>query len=101
MWPILILVFGAMISMICLSGWLAYERSKSTYTGISGLYRSEHNSQASLTQIRSDIDDSAILLRDFLLDSKFSASTAKDQLEQLRMSTNFHLQLLDRLIPGP
>lgn len=100
-WPILIVGFGALISLIGLSGWLAYERSKSTYTGISGLYRLEHDSQASLTQIRSDIDQSAILLRDFLLDSKFSATTAKDELEQLRSSTTYHLQLLDSLIPAP
>ncbi len=100
-WPILILGFGALISLIGLSGWLAYARSKSTYTGISGLYRSEHDSQASLTQIRSDIDQSAILLRDFLLDSKFSTQTATAELAQLRNSTDYHLQFLDRLIPPP
>jgi signal transduction histidine kinase len=97
----LILGFGALISLIGLSGWLAYARSKSTYTGISGLYRSEHDLQSSLTQIRSDIDRSAILLRDFLLDSKFSAETAKAELARLRVSTDRQLLLLNRLIPVP
>jgi signal transduction histidine kinase len=99
-WPILIVGFGALISLIGLSGWLAYARSKSTYAGISELYRSEHDSQASLTQIRSDIDRSAILLRDFLLDAKLSADTARAEMRQLRTSTDNHLRLLDRLIPS-
>lgn len=98
-WPILILGFGALISLIALSGWLAYARSKSTYAAISRLYRSEHDSQTSLVQIRSDIDRSAILLRDFLLDSKMSADTAKAEMAQLQASTDHHLALLDRLIP--
>jgi signal transduction histidine kinase len=99
-WPILIFGFGALISLIGLSGWLTYTRSKSTYAGISGLYRSEHHLQASLTQIRSDIDRSAILLRDFLLDSKFSTGTAKAELATLRASADRELQLLNRLIPA-
>lgn len=97
----MIVGFGSLISLIGLSGRLAYTRSKSTYTGISGLYRSEHDLQASLTQIRSDIDRSAILLRDFLLDSKFSADTAKAELADLRISTDTQLRLLNRLIPAP
>ncbi|MFL6446999.1 MAG: sensor histidine kinase [Bryobacteraceae bacterium] len=99
-WPILIIGFGALISLIGLSGWLAYARSKSTYAGISELYRSEHDLQASLTQIRSDIDRSAILLRDFLLDSRLSADRASTEMRQIRTSTDDHLRLLQRLMPS-
>src|SRR6185312_15292378 len=99
-WPILIVGFGALISLIGLSGWLAYARSKSTYAGISEFYRSEHDSQKALTQIRSDIDRSAILLRDFLLDVKLSAAAAKLEMAELRTSTEDQLNQLQHLIPS-
>ncbi len=82
-----------------LSGWLAYQRAKSTYSGISELYETEHKTQESLAQIRYDIDTSAILLRDLLLDQKLSVGSAKAELARLRVSTQNQLALLDQLVP--
>lgn len=42
---------GALMSLISRSGWPAYTRSKSPHTGMSSLYRSQHDLQGSLTQI--------------------------------------------------
>ena len=98
-WPILLVGFGALISLIGLSGWLAYVRAKSTYVGISELYEAEHRTQESLTQIRAEIDKSAILLRDFLLDPKLPANSAAAELEKMRISTEVQLSHLNRLVP--
>ncbi len=98
-WPILLLGFGALIALVGLSGWLAYQRAKSTYSGVSELYETEHKTQESLTQIRYDIDTSAILLRDLLLDQKISVGSAKAELARLRASTQNQLALLDQFVP--
>lgn len=99
-WPILIVGFGALIALIGLSGWLAYVGTNSTYTGISKLYETEYRTEESLTQIRAEIDQSAILLRDFLLDPKLPVEVAKSELDQIRASTQNHLLLLNRLVPS-
>lgn len=98
-WPILLVGFGALITIIGLSGWLAYVRAKSTYTGISQLYEAEHQTQQSLTHIQVEIDKSAILLRDFMLDRKFKASDARSELEKMSAATREELTLLSRLVP--
>jgi len=99
-WPILTVGFGALIAVLALSGWLAFQRSTTTYTGISELYESEHEAQLSLTSVRSNITASAILFRDFLIDEKLSADAARSQMNQLQLSTETELMHLDRLTPG-
>jgi signal transduction histidine kinase len=99
-WPILCLAFGALIALIALSGWLGYNRSKSTYRQVSQLYAAEYEVQESLAAVRSNIASSAVLVRDFLLGSALSTATAGDELKQLRKSTEVQLILLQHLVPN-
>lgn len=100
-WPILCLGFGALIAVIALSGWLALVRSRSTYNRISGLYAAEHDFQRALGGVRFDIAQSAILLRDFLLDPNLKSDGARSEVDRLSQSTQDHMRELERLIPAP
>jgi signal transduction histidine kinase len=100
-WPVLCVGFGALVAVIAMSGWLALVRSKSTYAGISGLYAAEYDFQKSLAAVRSNISQSAILLRDFLLDPSLSAESARSQIHQMRASTDGQLHQLEQLIAKP
>lgn len=67
LWPILVIGFSTLLFLIGASGWLSFERSRETYSAISEMYTRQHAAQESLSSIRSDISQSAILLRDYLL----------------------------------
>jgi hypothetical protein len=98
-WPILAIGFGALVALVALSGWLAFVRATTTYSGISDLHDVEHQTKEALTSLRSDTALSAILIRDFLLDPRSSVSNTRAELDRLRSKTTADLSRLQKLIP--
>lgn len=98
-WPILALGFGALVALVALSGWLTFLRATSTYAGISDLHDAEHQTEETLTTLRSNIAVSAVLVRDFLLDPNSSVNSTRVELDRLRAETAADLSRLQNLIP--
>lgn len=98
-WPIILLGFSCLIVLIGLSGYFAFIRASRTYSGISNLYQSEHDTQESLSAIRADIAESAILLRDFLLDPAVDVGGARVEMEQQHNAAESELRHLRELLP--
>ncbi len=98
-WPILLLGFGCLVILIGLSGWLAFVRAGNTYSGISKSYQSEHEVQDTLSGIRAEISDSAILLRDFLLDPHPAGPVALAEMERQHRAAAADLTRLHDLLP--
>jgi signal transduction histidine kinase len=67
-WPVLIFAFGLMLLLMAGSAVSNWRQSELLFDKWEGLTRSYQDSERSLQQIRSDVQVSGLLVRDFLLD---------------------------------
>jgi len=98
LWPVLIFGFGTLVILVALSGVSAMRRASESYAGISSLYESERRGEQALGRVRSDVQVSAITVRDFLLETSVSPDAARRQMHRLRQSAVAELDTLTGLI---
>lgn len=94
-WAALIAGFGGLIILIALSGFEALHRAATITGRMSQAYQNNLVVEKDLSDIRSQLQTSAILVRDYLLDrSAGPYSGSPDVLRSLRASVNEELQRL-------
>jgi len=99
--PVLGLGFGTLVALMALLGVGSFRRAEQIHREIDSANQSYRRSERALNEIRSSIHESAILIRDFLLDpSHLTADLHRRQLADLRSGMNKDLADLERLV-GP
>ena len=100
-WAALIIGFGSLIVLIALSGFEALARARTISGRISQAYQNNLAVEKDLADIRSQLQTSAILVRDYLLDRSNGPNTASAQrLARLRNSVGEEAARLERRIPA-
>jgi signal transduction histidine kinase len=98
-WPVLIFAFSAMLLLMGVSAAFNWRQSELLFDKWQGLTRSYQDSEQSLQQIRSDVQVSGLLARDFLLDPSDSrADTYKKRLLENRTEMAKQLARLEETI---
>lgn len=97
-WPIVVLGFGCLVTLIAISGWIALTGASRTYAGISALHDAEHRTEQAFSALRSNLQISAIVIRDYLLDPNASVSNTRDQLRQRQSATSAEFEELRALM---
>jgi signal transduction histidine kinase len=98
-WPVLIFAFSVMLLLMAFSAVSNWRQTGLLFDKWEGLTRSYQNSEQSLQQIRSDVQVSGLLVRDFLLDpSDPRADTYKKRLLENRAEMAKQLALLESTI---
>ena len=96
-WPILAVSFGTLIVLIALSGGGALRRAQEIFAEISTLHGNYRRSERVLSQVRSEIHLSGVLVRDYLLDpSNIAAGRYREELLSMRASMAGELDELSR-----
>jgi signal transduction histidine kinase len=99
-WAALIAGFGGLIVLIALSGFQALDRASTITARMSQAYQNNLAVEKDLADIRSQLQTSAILVRDYLLDrSAKPISGSPDVLQSLRNSVNEEMRRLRSRIP--
>lgn len=95
-WIVLGVGFGLLLILVAFSGFSALRRANEIHEGITSLHEADHETEELLGLIRSDLQLSAIAMRDFLLDPTADAASTRLQIRHLQSSTS---ESLDRLQP--
>ena len=94
-WPFLLLGFSALLLLIGLSLLALHSRIEQVRVDVASLQQADQESGHVLAELRSEIYLFAILFRDYLLErSPKAAAEQREALEQLRISTQSHVQAL-------
>jgi len=100
-WAALIAGFGGLIVLIALSGFDALNRASTITARMSQAYQNNLAVEKDLADIRSQLQTSAILVRDYLLDrSAKPLSGSPEVLQSLRKSVNEEMIRLRSRIPA-
>jgi signal transduction histidine kinase len=97
-WLILAVGFSALIGLITFSGWSSLQRARESYTGISSLLSAEQQTVQVLGKLRGDVQASAIVVRDFLLEPEAAADSRRHELQELQAATARDLAALEPLM---
>jgi len=98
-WPILTIAFGTLLVLVAFSGLAALHRARQIYAEISSLHDNYQRSQRTLSEVRTEIHLSGVLVRDYLLDpSPLVGGYYREQLLGLRSSMAKELDELGRLM---
>lgn len=97
-WFILILAFGSLLALLCVSGLATIRRSRQVYAKLLALNEAYRQNERCLDQIRTGISESNVLVRDYLLDLTFlKEDRYRKDLRGLRENTIQQLDELKRL----
>jgi signal transduction histidine kinase len=96
-WIVLAVGFGLLVILIAFSGFSALDRANQIYAGISSLHEADHQTEELLGYLRSDLQLSAIAVRDFLLNPSADAASAHVELRRMQDSTTASLDNLQPL----
>ncbi len=100
-WPILAIAFGTLVVLIALSGLSALQRAQRIFGEISSLHRRYQEGERILSQVRSEIHLSGVLVRDFLLDrSNLTVESYRRQLLEIRSATPQQMKSLEAVLNG-
>ena len=100
-WAALIIGFGSLIALIALSGFEALDKAQTISASISNAYQKNLEVVRDLADIRSQLQTSAILVRDYLLDQTATpANGSPERLLALRGSVNQEVARLEERIPA-
>lgn len=95
-WPLLLLAFGILVALELVSGFATLREAGQLYSSLSELSRNYRRVWSSLEEIRSGIQVSSLLVRDYLLDSsQVHAGQIRAELLALRRQTETHLANLE------
>jgi len=99
-WAALVIGFGSLIALIALSGYEALSRARTISGRISRAYQNNLEVKDDLEQIRSQLQTSAILMRDYLLDRAATPTDGTpERVEALRGQFNDEVLRLESRIP--
>jgi signal transduction histidine kinase len=98
LWPVLLTGFGTLVILVALSGVSALRRASDGYAGISRLYEAQRLTEQSLRGLRSEVQGSALLVRDFLLDPSAPVGDFRSGLIKSQQAAAAELVELGRLI---
>lgn len=99
-WPFLLIGFGALLLLIALSAGALHSRIGEAYVEVGSIQRGERNNRQSLNQLRSELYETAILVRDYLLEpSQEEAANERRALEDLRASIQREVAALEQGTP--
>ncbi len=79
--------FGLLVVLIAFSGFSALQRANEIHAGISALHEADHETEVLLGRIRSDLQLSAITVRDFALDPTSEGAAPRAELHRLQESS--------------
>jgi len=96
-WVVLVIGFSLLVILIAFSGFSALQRANEIHASISALHDADHQTEELLGRLRSDLQLSAIAVRDFLLDSSADAGSARSEMRRLQESTTTSLDDLQPL----
>jgi signal transduction histidine kinase len=100
-WAALIIGFGSLIVLIALSGFEALDRARTISGRISQAYQNNLAVERDLADIRSQLQTSAILVRDYLLDRSAQPDNVDpDRLMRLRRNVSEEVARLQSRIPA-
>src|ERR1051326_5134528 len=100
-WAALIIGFGSLIALIALSGLEALDRAQTISGQISRAYQNNLAVEKDLSDIRSQLQTSAILVRDYLLDRSPNPYDGRhERLRNLRKSVAEKVNRLESCIPA-
>ena len=98
-WPVLVVAFGLLLLLMAFSGLSMWRETATQFENWEGLSRSYQTSERSLQQIRSDVQVSGLLVRDYLLDpTPANAASYKDRLLANRAGMSSELDRLANTI---
>ncbi len=98
-WPVLVFGFGVLLLLMAFSGLATWTQTRKLYSNWQALDQSYQDSERSLQQIRSDVQVSGLLVRDYLLDpSQVHGSPSKGRLLKSRAEMAAQLDRLQRTI---
>lgn len=98
-WPILAIAFGTLIVLVAVSGLSALGRARRMFGEISALHKRYEDGERVLSDIRTEIHLSGILVRDYLLDrSNLTAESYRGQLLAMRASIPRGLEQLKAVL---
>ena len=95
-WIVLVIGFSLLVILIAFSGFSALQRANEIHASISTLHDADHQTEELLGRLRSDLQLSAIAVRDYLLDASADPAGARTEMRVLRDSTT---RALDELQP--
>jgi hypothetical protein len=101
-WIVLVISFSLLVILISFSGFSALQRADEIHASISALHEADHQTEEVLGRLRSDLQISAIAVRDFLLDPSAHADTARSEICRFQESATAsldELQLTISLLP--
>ncbi|HWE48723.1 MAG TPA: sensor histidine kinase [Bryobacteraceae bacterium] len=96
-WIVLVVGFSLLVILIAFSGFTALQRANEIHASIAALHEADHQTEEVLGRLRSDVQISAIAVRDFLLDPSADAGTARAEMHRLQDSTTSSLDKLQPL----
>jgi signal transduction histidine kinase len=99
---ILAAAFGALVVLMLVAGAEAIRSVSTIYDEASGVHASYRTMQRALAEIESNIYQSGVLVRDYLMDpSHLMADSYRQQLRELRAATDRQVNLLRLPAPSP
>jgi signal transduction histidine kinase len=98
-WPVSALALGALLVLVAVSVLESSRRAQAIYTRLDALNLHYHEVEYKLRRLRSDVNQSAIWVRDYLLDSSRESTVAyRGRLEDFRRSNIAAFDELERLL---
>jgi signal transduction histidine kinase len=98
-WPLLTIGFGALLLLIGLSAAALYERMDRVYREVAAIQEREQQTRDLLNRLRSDLYETAILTRDYLLEpSLTNAESDRQELDKLRETMQQNLDKMMRMV---
>jgi signal transduction histidine kinase len=98
-WPILTLAFGVLMALIAISAGALHNRMGKVYSEVATIQQRERSNRNLLNQVRSELYQTAILVRDYLLEpSAEAAANEREALNRLRLSLQSNVAQLEQAI---
>lgn len=98
-WPFLVIGFGLLLAMIALSTAALHSRMGQVYAEVASIQQRERENRQILNQLRSELYQTAILIRDYLLEpSAEAAANERHDLEVLRASIQEHVAAVEQAV---
>ncbi len=98
-WPILFIGFGVLLGLIALSAAALHNRMGKVYAEVASIQERERVNRRLLNQLRTELYQAAILVRDYLLEpSALPAAEERKELEALRRSVERDVSELENAV---
>ena len=98
-WPFLLIGFGVLLALIALSAIALHNQVGKVYAEVAGIQQRERGNRQLLNRLRSELYQTAILVRDYLLEpSAEAAANERQALEELRESIQKNVAALEQAV---